>query len=78
MHDAVQHRTNSPGQPTLIRGVRQIDTIWTTSDLDITSECFLPFNFALGDHRGIMIDVSQVSFLGESHQIIYRPFSWRL
>ena len=78
MCDVVQSQTNIPGPPTFIRGTRQIDAIWATQDLTITKACFLPFNFALGDHRGILLDISHTSFLGDTMRTISRHTGRRL
>ena len=78
MQDVVQSRTSFPGPPTFIRGTRQIDAIWATPDLSISRACFLPFNFGLGDHRGILLDVSQSSLLGTPLHTIPRISGRRL
>ena len=78
MIDAVRLQTNIPGPHTFIHGTRQIDGAWVTPDVNIHNACFLPFNFGVGDHRGIILDVSQRSILGGDIHKISRPTAQRL
>ena len=78
MKDAIQQRTNMPGPPTFVRGSRQIDAVWTTPDVEVASACFTPFYFGIGDHRGIVIDIPKVSFIGGDTRMISRPTARRL
>ena len=78
MRDVVSHRCSEPGPATFVRGSRQIDAMWATPDLEIKRACFLPFHFAMGDHRGLVVDISQTSLLGKSLHRISRPTGRRL
>ena len=78
MRDVVSHRCSEPSPATFIRGSRQIDAMWVTPDLQINRACFLPFNFAMGDHRGLVVDISQTSLLGKPSHRISRPTGRRL
>ena len=78
MIDAIKSRTHCAGPNTFHSGSEQIDGIWITQDLDISSACFLPFYFGIGDHRGMMIDFYSSSVLGTTLTTIKKPKTRRL
>ena len=78
MQDAVAHRSEQDGPNTFVQGNKQIDAAWTTSNIDISSECFLPFYFGIEDHRGIVMDVKSSSVLGASPKEIGTVHAQRL
>ena len=51
IQDVVKLRSNIEGLDFFVRGSRQIDGAWVTTDIYINTACFLPFYFRLGDHR---------------------------
>ena len=73
MLDAIQLRSQLPGPPIFVQGSRQIDGAWVTPDIDITSACFLPFYFGVGDHMGLILDIPQQSLIGGTLHKIVRP-----
>ena len=78
MEDAVKIRSGYDGPNTFIRGSRQIDGAWVTPGLDVQSACFLPFFLGIGDHRGILLDISKASLIGGTSRSIARPSTRRL
>ena len=78
MIDTVATRTGGTGPPTFIRGSRQIDAVWATRDVELSTACFLPFHFGLGDHRGILVDIPVSTIIGAGKRIISRPSGRRL
>ena len=78
MREVLKRRSQIPGPPSFIRGSRQIDGAWVTDGLEIAIACFLPFNFGLGDYRDILLDIPQVSFLGNALKTIERSVGRRL
>ena len=78
MYDTVKEVGNAPPTATFHLGSRQIDGAWATRDLDIARACFLPFQFGVGDHRGILLDIRTSSLLGHSSSQIVRPNMRRL
>ena len=78
MRDVLNERTGKNSPATFIRGSRQIDAVWATPDIEVTSASLLPFHFGIGDHRAIMIDITNSSLFGSSSKTICRPHSRRL
>ena len=66
MVDAVKLRTNKNGPNTFFIGSAQVDGIWITQDLLVSSACFLPFWFRVGDHRCIIVDLLSSSVIGDT------------
>ena len=40
-----------------IRGSQQIDGVWVSDDIAVKAASFCPFNFGVGDHRIIIVDL---------------------
>ena len=78
MVDAVKLRTNNDGPKTFFNGSAQVDGIWITQDLLVSSACFLPFWFGVGDHRCIIVDFPSSSVLGDTLVTIKKPKTRRL
>ena len=66
MVDAVKLRTQVNGPNTFHTGSEQVDGIWVTRDISISSACFSPFWFSIGDHRSIIVDIPSSSVLGDT------------
>ena len=66
------------GLATFVKGSRQIDAAWVTPDIEISAACFLPLFFGVGDHRAIILDISQHSLVGGNIHQIARPNARRL
>ena len=73
MVDAVKLRTNKNGPKTFFIGSAQVDRIWITQDLLVSSACFLPFWFEVGDHRCIIVAFPSSSVLGDTLVTIKKP-----
>lgn len=66
MVDAVKLCTHINGPNTFHIGLEQVDGIWITQDLLVSSACFSPFWFGIGDHRSIILDILSSSVLGDT------------
>ena len=47
-----------------IRGLKQIDGIWTSADISVSACSFCPFNFGVGDHRIILVNLAKDCLFG--------------
>jgi hypothetical protein len=50
MKEVVGNFTGVPVGPTYFRGLKPIDAVWATSDLDVVGACIMPAGFGIGDH----------------------------
>ncbi len=71
------HTGASPGA-TFFRGLRPIDGLWASKDLDISNACVMPFGFGVGDHCAFILDIPLESLVGVNPVKIVRPVSCRL
>jgi hypothetical protein len=71
---ALQHTGNSPGA-TFFRGSKPIDSIWISSDIDISNACMMPFGYGVGDHRAFILDIPIKSLVGINPVKIVCPAS---
>ena len=78
MKDAVKSRIEIDGPATFVRGSQQIDGTWIIPDVEISTVCFLPFFFGVGNHRTILLVIPQYSLIGGNVNNITQPNSWRL
>ena len=78
MHDVIGVRTGLPGPATYAAGKHQIDGVFATSNVHITGARFLPLWTGIGDHRAILIDITQDSLYGETLLKIVKPSCRRL
>ena len=65
MVEAVHSQEPGHGPKTFFRGQQSIDGIWVSTDLEIISASYLPFNADIGDHRPVVADLTMRSVLGD-------------
>jgi hypothetical protein len=63
MCEAVLHHTDTHTGATFFRGSKPINGLWTTSNLEITNVCVMPFGYGIGDHRLFVLDVTFESLM---------------
>ena len=63
---------------TFISGTQQIDGLFTTEDVDISSFLMLSFHESPGDHRSFVFDIPSTCVLGETPLKIDRPVARKL
>ena len=63
--EAVHRYTGLPSPPTFFRGSKPIDGIWVSPELEVEAVSILPFHKDIGDHRPIIIDITNASLIGE-------------
>ena len=64
--EEISHRAWGDFPPnTYIRGHRPVDGVWASSTLEIVGFKILPFYSSVGDHRGMVFDVTTRSLLGK-------------
>jgi hypothetical protein len=78
MREAVLHHTGAHPGATYFRGSKPIDGLWTTSDLDVSNACVMPFGYGVGDHRAFIVDIPIESLVGINPVKIVRPTGRRL
>ena len=76
--DSITSITSNTPPGTHIRGSKQIDGIWTSSDVSVSACSFCPFNFGVGDHRIILVDLVKDNLFGAVPSNPYRPKMRRL
>ena len=59
MREAVHTVTTGKGTNTYFKGSEVIDGIWTTTEIEVTSAAYLPFDPELGDHRPVISSMSK-------------------
>ena len=47
------------GPNTYFKGSKPIDGIWTTTEIEVTSATYLPYDPELGDHRPVIANLSK-------------------
>ena len=63
--EEVSHRAWDNVAPnTYIRGREPVDGVWASSSLEIVGFKILPFQSSVGDHRGMVFDITMRSLLG--------------
>ena len=55
-----------------------IDAIWTTTEIEVTSAAYLPFDPELGDHRPVIANMPKRSIVGDKRPIIQKAACRRL
>ena len=65
-------------EPLHIIGSKQIDTIWTSPQILLSSISIIPHYFSIGDHRAIVADFLKNTFFGDRYIPIIRPEIRRL
>ena len=78
MVDVVKLRTQVNSPNTFHTGSEQVDGIWITQDIIVSSACFSPFWFGTGDHRSIILHIPSSSVLGDTLVTIKKPKTRRL
>ena len=78
MQEAVHSVMPGPGPNTHFRGKDAIDGIWYSSDLELISASYLPFDANMGDHRPVAADFTMESILGKHLKKIVPPPARRL
>jgi hypothetical protein len=68
------HTGASPGA-TFFRGSWPIDSLWVSSDLDISNVCIIPFRFGVDNHRAFILDIPLELLVGVNPVKIIRPVS---
>ena len=72
MQQAVYAVAAGKGPNTHFKGSEPIDGIWATSEIEVTSAAYLPFDPELGDHRPVIANMSKRSLVGDKGLRIQR------
>ncbi len=73
----LSHMGASPGA-TFFQGLHPIDSLWVSSNLDMSNACIMPFGFGVGNNGAFILDILLESLVGINPVKIVRPASWRL
>ena len=66
------------GPNTYFRGSDPIDGIWITSEIEVTSAAYLPFDPELGDHQPVIANMSKRLLVGDNGPRVQRVACQRL
>ena len=69
--DSITTITSATPPGSHIRGSRQIDGIWVSSDLTVTVASFCPFNFGVGDHRIVLVDLDKATLFRSATSLTF-------
>ena len=64
MREAVHVATKCKGPNMYFKGSEAIDGIWTTTEIELMSAVYLPFDQELGDHRQVIANMPKRSIVG--------------
>ena len=78
MREAVHAVTTGKGPNKYFKGSEAIDGIWTTTEIEVTSAAYLPFDPELGDHRPVIANMSKRSLVGDKRPRIQKVACRRL
>ncbi len=68
----VQYTRKSPGT-TFFHGSKPINSLWVSSNLDISNACVMPFEYSVGDHRTFILDIPIKLLVGINPVKIVQP-----
>jgi hypothetical protein len=61
--------------PKFFRGSKPIDSIWATSNMEISNTCIMPVGYGIGNHRMCIVNIVQSSLIGKGPFCIQRLVS---
>ena len=64
--DSISTITSATPPGSYIRGSHQINSIWVSLDLSVKAASFCLFNFGVGDHRMVIVDLDKSSLFRSS------------
>jgi hypothetical protein len=75
LHEAImQHTGASPGT-TFFGGLKPIDGLWVSSNLEISNACVMSFGYGVGDHLAFILDIPLELLVGVNPVKIVWPAS---
>ncbi len=78
LQEAILHHTGrSPGAKSF-RGLKPIDGLWVSSNVDVSNACVMFFGYGVGNHRAFILNIPIKSLVGVDPVKIVRPASRRL
>ncbi len=78
LSEAIKLHTGASPGATFFQGLRPIDGLWVSKDLNISNACVMPFGFGVGNHRAFILDIPLESLVGANPVKIVKPISRRL
>jgi hypothetical protein len=78
MSEVVGDFTGKKIGPTFFRGIKPIDGIWATRDINVIHACVMPAGYGVGDHRMFIIDFQEASIVGTTPFRVQRFSTRRL
>jgi hypothetical protein len=78
LQEVILQHTGTRTDATFFRGSKPIKGLWTSSNLEISTACVMPFGYRVGDHQAFILDITLESLVGENTTKIVRPVSCKL
>ena len=78
IQEMVRQRTGTRSPYTYFRGSQPIDGAWCTDEIEMTEARLMPYCFGVGDHRAVIIDITEQSIYGDQTFKIVRLDARRL
>ena len=78
MKEVVSAFTGKQIGATYFRGSKPINTVWATTDIQVSGACIMPTGYGIGDQRLFVIDFVASSFVGSTPRKIVWPLARRL
>ncbi len=78
LQEAIIHHTGKSPGATYFRGSKPIDSLWISSDIEISNACVMPFVYGVGDHCAFVLDVPIKLLVGIDLVKIVCPASQRV
>jgi hypothetical protein len=66
MSEVVGDFTGRQVGPTFFRGMKPIDGVWVTKDIQVANACVMPAGFGVGNHRMFVVDFRTQTLVGAS------------
>jgi hypothetical protein len=57
LREAIVHYTGKSPGATFFRGLKPIDGMWISSDLDIRNACVMPFGYGVGNYQAFILNL---------------------
>jgi hypothetical protein len=78
LREAILSHTRASLGVTFFRGLRPINGLWVSSNLNVSNACITPFGFGVSNHRAFILNIPLESLLGINPVKIVRLACQRL
>ena len=78
LQEAVLQHTGRRTGATFFQGIKPINGLWVTSDIEVANACVMLFGYGIGDHQMFVLDITMESLVRKNPTKVVRPASCRL